>query len=62
VGKTLVHIAISPGLWPELAKVTTFVGSILRAFASVLRRKGEDVEGGDCGVAAQRKAKNLRRG
>ena len=26
VAKTLVHMAISPGLWPELAKVTTFVG------------------------------------
>ncbi len=26
VAKTLVHMAISPSLWPELAKVTTFVG------------------------------------
>jgi len=38
VGKTLVHMAISPGLWPELAKVTTFVGfdfmSIRERFAA----------------------------
>jgi uncharacterized damage-inducible protein DinB len=26
VAKTLVHMATSPSLWPELAKVTTFVG------------------------------------
>lgn len=26
VGRTLVHMAISPSLWPELAGVTTFVG------------------------------------
>jgi uncharacterized damage-inducible protein DinB len=38
VAKTLVHMAISPGLWPELAKVTTFVGfdfmSIRERFAA----------------------------
>ncbi|HXA00095.1 MAG TPA: DinB family protein [Candidatus Dormibacteraeota bacterium] len=26
VAKTLVHMAISPGFWPELAGLTTFVG------------------------------------
>jgi uncharacterized damage-inducible protein DinB len=26
VAKTLTHMAISPSLWPELSKVTTFVG------------------------------------
>lgn len=26
VAKTLVHMAISPGLWPELAGITSFVG------------------------------------
>jgi len=51
VGKTLVHIAISPGLWPELAKVTTFVGfdfaSIRERFAAEeakTRSKAEIVE------------------
>jgi uncharacterized damage-inducible protein DinB len=38
VAKTLVHMAISPGLWPELAKVTTYVGfdfmSIRERFAA----------------------------
>jgi uncharacterized damage-inducible protein DinB len=38
VGKTLTHMAISPSLWPELAKVTTFVGfdfmSIRERFAA----------------------------
>jgi len=38
VAKTLVHMAISPGLWPELAKVTTFAGfdftSIRERFAA----------------------------
>jgi len=51
VGKTLVHMAISPGLWPELAKVTTFVGfdfvSIRERFAAEeakTRSKAEIVE------------------
>ncbi|HLK05903.1 MAG TPA: DinB family protein [Candidatus Acidoferrum sp.] len=51
VGKTLVHVAISPGLWPELAKVTTFVGfdfmSIRERFAAEeakTRSKAEIVE------------------
>ena len=51
VGKTLVHMAISPGLWPELAKVTTFVGfdfmSIRERFAAeeaTTRSKAEIVE------------------
>jgi uncharacterized damage-inducible protein DinB len=38
VAKTLTHMAISPSLWPELAKVTTFVGfdfmSIRERFAA----------------------------
>ncbi len=51
VAKTLVHMAISPGLWPELAKVTTFVGfdfmSIRERFAAEeakTRSKAEIVE------------------
>ena len=51
VGKTLVHMAISPGLWPELAKVTTFVGfdftSVRERFAAEeakTRSKAEIVE------------------
>jgi len=51
VAKTLVHIAISPSLWPELAKVTTFVGfdfmSIRERFAAEeakTRSKAEIVE------------------
>ena len=51
VGKTLVHMAISPGLWPELAKVTTFVGfdfsSVRERFAAeeaTTRSKAEIVE------------------
>jgi len=51
VGKTLVHMAISPSLWPELAKVTTFVGfdfmSIRERFAAEeakTRSKAEIVE------------------
>src|SRR5258706_13211525 len=35
VAKRLVHMAISPGLWPEVAKVTTFVGF---DFTTVLER------------------------
>ena len=51
VAKTLVHMAISPGLWPELAGVTTFVGfdfmSIRERFAAEeakMRSKAEIVE------------------
>ena len=51
VAKTLVHMAISPGLWPELAKVTTFVGfdfsSVRERFAAEeakTRSKAEIVE------------------
>src|SRR5260221_9110010 len=51
VAKTLVHMAISPELWPELAKVTTFVGfdfmSIRERFAAEeakTRSKPEIVE------------------
>jgi len=51
VAKTLVHLAISPSLWPELAKVTTFVGfdfmSIRERFAAEeakTRSKAEIVE------------------
>jgi uncharacterized damage-inducible protein DinB len=51
VAKTLVHMAISPTLWPELAKVTTFVGfdfmSIRERFAAEeakTRSKAEIVE------------------
>lgn len=51
VAKTLVHIAISPSLWPELAKVTTFVGfdfmNIRERFAAEeakTRSKAEIVE------------------
>src|SRR5258706_6343062 len=50
VAKTLVHMAISPGLWPELAKVTTFVGfdftNVRERFAAEeakTRSKAEDV-------------------
>ena len=51
VGKTLIHMAISPSLWPELAKVTTFVGfdfmSIRERFAAAeakTRSKAEILE------------------
>lgn len=51
VAKTLAHMAISPSLWPELAKVTTFVGfdfmSIRERFAAEeakARSKAEIVE------------------
>jgi len=51
VAKTLVHMAISPSLWPELAKVTTFVGfdfmNIRERFAAEeakTRSKAEIVE------------------
>ena len=51
VAKTLVHMAISPGLWPELAKVTAFVGfdfsSVRERFAAEeakTRSKAEIVE------------------